>query len=39
MSSINTTTNLSRYGQKTLFIKSINIVGAFINPKGITKNS
>jgi hypothetical protein len=34
-----TTINLSRYGWKTRFIKSMKRVGAFVNPNGNTKNS
>lgn len=39
MSSINTTTNQSRYMWKTRFIKSMNTDGALVMPNGITRNS
>ena len=39
MSSITIIINLSRYGFKTQFIKSINAVGALVSPNGSTKNS
>jgi hypothetical protein len=39
MSSMNTTTNLSRYSMKTLFIKYIKFAGAFVNPKDMIRNS
>ena len=38
MSSINTTTNRSKNGQKTQLIKSMKVVGAFANPNGITRD-
>ena len=34
-----TGTNLSRYLLKTLFMRYMNVAGAFVKPKGITKNS
>jgi hypothetical protein len=39
MSSMNTITNLSINGLKTLFIMSIKAAGAFVNPKDNTRNS
>ena len=39
MLSKNTITNLPNYGLKTLSMSVMNIVGALVNPKGITKNS
>ncbi|GKA77699.1 mutator type transposase [Tanacetum coccineum] len=39
MSSMNTMTNLPKYGLQTLFIKSMKTVGALVNPKGITVDS
>ena len=38
ISSIKTITNLSKYSSNTLFIKSINVAGAFMSPNDITKN-
>jgi len=35
MSSMNTITNLSKYGRKTLFIKNINVARALVKPSGI----
>ena len=31
--------NLSKYLLKTLFIRHINVVGAFVRPNGTTTNS
>ena len=31
-------TNLSKYLLKTLFIRHINVVGAFVRPNGTTRN-
>ena len=39
MSSKYTTTNLSRYGLKILFMSVQNIASALVRLKGITKNS
>ena len=39
MSSKYTTTNLSKYGWKILFMRVQNVAGALVSPKGITKNS
>jgi hypothetical protein len=36
MSSMNTTTNLSRYSINTLFIRYIKYAGALVKPKDIT---
>lgn len=38
MSSMNMMTNLSKYYLNTLFIKSMNDVGALVSPNGITMN-
>jgi hypothetical protein len=39
MSSMNTTTNWSRYSMNTLFIKFIKYAGALVSPKDMIKNS
>ena len=39
MSSMNTTTNLSNSGMKTVFIKNIKYAGAFVKPKDMTRYS
>ena len=39
MSSMNTMTKKSRYSRKTLFIRSINVVGALVRPTDKTRNS
>jgi hypothetical protein len=39
MSSMKTTTNLPNSGMNTEFIKYVKWVGAFVNPKDITKYS
>jgi hypothetical protein len=39
MSSMKTTTNLSNFGMKTIFIRYIKYAGAFVKPKDITRYS
>ncbi|KAJ0857906.1 hypothetical protein HanRHA438_Chr13g0595361 [Helianthus annuus] len=39
ISSMKTMTNLSKYGLQTRFMRSMNAAGAFVSPKGITRNS
>lgn len=39
ISSINTIMNLPKYGLNTLLIMSINVAGASIDPKGMSRNS
>jgi hypothetical protein len=39
MSSKNTRTKRRRKGRSTSFIRAWNVQGAFVGPKGITKNS
>ena len=39
ISSKNTMTNLRRYGWKMEFIAAWKVDGAFVKPKGITRNS